>query len=67
MFIVCYIDWKYVYLTWFYFFSSSAIDDIVLAYVVGVLEDITSDDEFDVDSFVEMIAAYIPGFEAIEV
>lgn len=47
--------------------SLSAIDDIVLSYVVGVLEDITSDDEFDVDSFVEMIAAYIPGFEEIEV
>ncbi|XP_071830524.1 uncharacterized protein [Apostichopus japonicus] len=47
--------------------SLSAIDNIVLMYVVGVLEDVGNDDDFDVDNFIEMIAAYVPGFHAIDV
>ncbi|PIK54552.1 putative CUE domain-containing protein 2-B [Apostichopus japonicus] len=47
--------------------SLSAIDNIVLMYVVGVLEDVGNDDDFDVDNFIEMIAAYVPGFQAIDV
>ncbi|PIK36211.1 putative CUE domain-containing protein 2-B [Apostichopus japonicus] len=47
--------------------SLSAIDNIVLMYVVGVLEDVGNDDDFDVDNFIEMIAAYVPGFLAIDV
>ncbi|XP_038048984.1 CUE domain-containing protein 2-A-like isoform X2 [Patiria miniata] len=45
--------------------SIGAIDDIVLNYVVGVLEDVGNDDEFDVGDFVEMMEAYIPGFKDI--
>ncbi|PIK37775.1 putative CUE domain-containing protein 2-B [Apostichopus japonicus] len=47
--------------------SLSAIDNIVLMYVVGVLEDVGNEDDFDVDNFIEMIAAYVPGFQAIDV
>lgn len=42
------------------------IDDIVLAYVVGILQDLTSSyvegdkESFDVDDFYEMLTAYLP-------
>ena len=42
------------------------IDDIVLAYVVGILQDLTSNyvegdkESFDVDDFYEMLTAYLP-------
>ncbi|ELU13793.1 hypothetical protein CAPTEDRAFT_204159 [Capitella teleta] len=47
-----------------------AIDDIVLDYVVSILEEIGSEedvqDSFDVEGFSEMMEAYIPGFACIE-
>ncbi len=37
----------------------------MLNYIVGVLEDIGTEDSFDVDGFVEMMEAYIPGFSEL--
>ncbi|CAH0549087.1 unnamed protein product [Brassicogethes aeneus] len=41
------------------------IDEIVLSYVVAVLEDISDDPGFDVEGFCEMMSAYFPEFESI--
>ena len=42
------------------------MDDIVLSYVVGILEDLGEDEDgFDVEGFTEMLAAYIPEFSEI--
>ncbi|KAJ8954645.1 hypothetical protein NQ314_007044 [Rhamnusium bicolor] len=41
------------------------IDEIVLSYVIAVLEDVGSDPVFDVEGFCEMMAAYFPEFESI--
>ncbi|XP_013409507.1 CUE domain-containing protein 2 [Lingula anatina] len=50
--------------------SISAVDDIVLNYIVSVLEDLGTegiDEEgFDIDEFCEMITAYLPGFEDVD-
>ncbi|XP_018910769.2 CUE domain-containing protein 2 [Bemisia tabaci] len=46
----------------------SSIDDIVLNYVVSILEDVgeeSGEDSFDVDAFSEMMSAYIPEFSCI--
>ncbi|XP_067133672.1 CUE domain-containing protein 2 [Centruroides vittatus] len=46
----------------------SSIDEIVLSYVVGILETLateTGDDAFDVDQFSEMMSAYLPAFSKI--
>ncbi|EFX85181.1 hypothetical protein DAPPUDRAFT_313808 [Daphnia pulex] len=47
----------------------SHIDEIVLSYVVSILEEIGSDlcqeDVFDVESFSEMLTAYFPDFASI--
>ncbi|XP_050503068.1 CUE domain-containing protein 2 [Diabrotica virgifera virgifera] len=43
----------------------SLIDEIVLSYVISVLEDVGSDPVFDVEGFCEMMAAYFPEFETI--
>ena len=47
----------------------SAIDEIVLSYIVGCLEELGSEnaaeDAFDVDDFSEMMEAYLPGFTNI--
>eukprot|EP00057_Strongylocentrotus_purpuratus_P001202 XP_001196471.1 PREDICTED: CUE domain-containing protein 2-B [Strongylocentrotus purpuratus] len=45
--------------------SLEGIDDIVLSYMLGVFEDLGSDDGFEVEGFVEMMQAYIPGFEDV--
>jgi len=49
--------------------DEAALDDIVLSYVVGILEDVTvdedDDEDLDVGAFLEMLAAYLPGAEAI--
>ncbi|XP_078359701.1 CUE domain-containing protein 2-like isoform X2 [Oculina patagonica] len=45
--------------------SLSSVDDIVLGYIVSVLEQLGEDEEFDVDEFAEIMAAYIPGFDAV--
>lgn len=46
--------------------SIDAIDEIVLSYVISILEDLGDDknaeDNIDVDQFTEMMDAYIPGF-----
>ncbi|CAH2101850.1 unnamed protein product [Euphydryas editha] len=44
----------------------SAIDDIVLAYVISILEAASQDPCFDVEGFIEMMAAYIPKFASID-
>ncbi|CAG9861643.1 unnamed protein product [Phyllotreta striolata] len=41
------------------------IDEIVLSYVIAVLEDVGSDPVFDVEGFCEMMSAYFPEFESI--
>ena len=42
------------------------MDDIVLSYVVGILEDLGEDEDvFDVEGFTDMLAAYIPEFSDI--
>lgn len=47
------------------FFHCSSVDDIVLGYIESVLEQLGEDEEFDVDEFAEIMAAYIPGFDAV--
>lgn len=46
------------------------IDDIVLSYVISILEDFGDDsnveENIDVDQFVEMMEAYILGFGNID-
>ena len=46
------------------------MDDIVLGYVVDVLSagmrDEEEEESFDVDQFMEMIAAYIPEFASVD-
>ncbi|KAJ8248425.1 hypothetical protein GJAV_G00241890 [Gymnothorax javanicus] len=48
----------------------STLDDVILSYITGVLEDLGSQDSveenFDVEVFVEMLEAYIPGFAEID-
>ncbi|XP_022291004.1 CUE domain-containing protein 2-B-like [Crassostrea virginica] len=50
--------------------SIGDIDEIVLSYVISILEDLGDDrnaeENIDVDQFVEMMDAYIPGFESID-
>jgi len=41
------------------------VDDIVLGYIASVLEELGEDQEFDVDDFAEIMAAYIPGFDTV--
>ena len=43
------------------------IDEIVLSYVVDILEGVGEEESsFDVDQFVEMISAYVPEFAEVE-
>ncbi|CAH0712924.1 unnamed protein product, partial [Brenthis ino] len=44
----------------------SLIDDIVLSYVISILEEASQDPCFDVEGFIEMMAAYIPKFASID-
>ncbi|XP_034407795.1 CUE domain-containing protein 2 [Cyclopterus lumpus] len=48
----------------------STLDDVLLSYITGVLEDLGSqmsaEENFDVEDFVEMLEAYIPGFAEID-
>uniref|UniRef100_A0A3Q4HN24 CUE domain containing 2 n=1 Tax=Neolamprologus brichardi TaxID=32507 RepID=A0A3Q4HN24_NEOBR len=47
------------------------LDDVLLSYITGVLEDLGSqqsvEENFDVEDFAEMLEAYIPGFAEIDV
>ncbi len=51
-------------------FLISTLDDVILSYITGVLEDLGSqegvEENFDVEVFVEMLEAYIPGFSDID-
>ncbi len=51
-------------------FLISTLDDVILSYITGVLEDLGSqegvEENFDVEVFVEMLEAYIPGFSNID-
>lgn len=49
----------------FLFVFTSSVDDIVLGYIVNVLEQLGEDDEFDVDDFSEIMTAYIPEFDEV--
>ena len=45
------------------------IDEIVLNYIIGIIEDLDvegSTDETEVEQFLEMMEAYIPGFDKIK-
>lgn len=48
----------------------STLDDVILSYITGVLEDLGSqqsvEENFDVEVFAEMLEAYIPGFADID-
>ncbi|KAF7655523.1 hypothetical protein LDENG_00055040 [Lucifuga dentata] len=48
----------------------SMLDDVLLSYITGVLEDLGSqegvEENFDVEIFAEMLEAYIPGFAEID-
>jgi len=48
----------------------SDVDDVVLQYMVSILEELgnsaASDDLFDVEQFTEMMEAYLPGFQAVD-
>ncbi|CAG9794497.1 unnamed protein product [Diatraea saccharalis] len=44
----------------------NVIDDIVLSYVISILEEASQDPCFDVEGFIEMMAAYIPEFARID-
>ncbi|GAB0096584.1 CUE domain-containing protein [Sergentomyia squamirostris] len=44
----------------------SVVDEIVLAYVISILEEASQDPCFDVEGFVEMMSAYISDFSRIE-
>nr|XP_057914766.1 CUE domain-containing protein 2 [Doryrhamphus excisus] len=48
----------------------SMLDDVLLSYITGVLEDLGSqqsvEENFDVEVFAEMLEAYIPGFAEID-
>lgn len=65
------MSWAFV-LTFlsFFFPPLSTLDDVLLSYITGVLEDLGSqasvEENFDVEVFVEMLEAYIPGFSNID-
>lgn len=44
----------------------SVVDDIVLSYIISILEEASADPCFDVDGFIEMMSAYFPDFSAID-
>lgn len=44
----------------------SVVDEIVLSYVISILEEASADPCFDVDGFIEMMSAYFPDFSAID-
>ena len=50
--------------------SFSNVDEIVLSYVLSILEDLgdgsSPEEDVDVDQFVEVMDAYIPGFGDID-
>ena len=55
----------------YYLLSYRDIDEIVLTYVISILEDLVEESDpsqaFDSDSFMEMIVAYLPLLEGVDV
>lgn len=53
-----------------YAIKHSTLDDVLLSYITGVLEDLGSqqsvEENFDVEVFAEMLEAYVPGFAEID-
>ncbi|XP_063817481.1 CUE domain-containing protein 2 isoform X2 [Pseudophryne corroboree] len=49
--------------------DTSAMDEVFFSYVTGVLEDLgsqdSSEEDFEMETFVEMLEGYIPGFAEI--
>ncbi|XP_076981979.1 CUE domain-containing protein 2 isoform X2 [Tamandua tetradactyla] len=47
----------------------SGLDEVIFSYVLGVLEDLgpsgPSEENFDMEAFIEMMEAYVPGFAHI--
>ncbi|XP_028629410.1 CUE domain-containing protein 2 isoform X3 [Grammomys surdaster] len=47
----------------------SGLDEVIFSYVLGVLEDLgpsgPSEENFDMEAFIEMMEAYVPGFANI--
>lgn len=43
----------------------SVVDDIVLSYVISILEEASQDPCFDVEGFIEMMSAYFVEFSEI--
>lgn len=43
----------------------SVVDEIVLNYVISILEEASEDPNFDVEGFIEMMSAYFPDFSQI--
>lgn len=44
----------------------SVVDEIVLSYIISILEEASQDPCFDVDGFVEMMSAYFTEFSSID-
>lgn len=48
----------------------SDVDDVVLQYMVSILEELgnsaASEDLFAIEQFTEMMEAYLPGFQAVD-
>lgn len=44
----------------------SAIDDVVLDYVIEVISNLEDENSFDIDQLCEMIAAYVPEFAVVD-
>ena len=46
------------------------MDDIVLQYVISILEDLgdsqNAEENIDVDQFIDVMDAYIPGFKELD-
>ncbi|XP_075988788.1 CUE domain-containing protein 2 [Anticarsia gemmatalis] len=44
----------------------TVIDDVILVYVISILQEASKDPCFDVEGFIEMMAAYVPEFANID-
>lgn len=44
----------------------SVVDEIVLSYVISILEETSQDPSFDVEGFIEMMSAYMSDFSRID-
>ena len=44
----------------------SVVDEIVLSYVISILEEASQDPCFDIDGFIEMMGAYFAEFPSID-